>query len=1198
MANKRNGQTRNKPRSKPRQPDNAPEHAKRPLIVGIGASAGGLEAFKTFFDHMPADTGMAFVLVQHLDPDHHSLLAELLGAHTDMPVAEAEDGIEAAPDHVFIIPPDATLSIEHGCLQVEKPAPARANRHPIDAFFTSLAADQGENAVCIVLSGAGSDGTLGLKTVKEHGGFALAQEGDDHTAASGMPRSASATGLVDYTVAVADMPDRLIDYQRHMHSVEARKDAQGNRSDAADYLDTITDLVRGEVGHDFSQYKQNTLVRRVQRRMQVLQIGAVPDYIQRLRDEPGEIESLFDDFLIGVTQFFRDPEAWETLEKTVIPGLVEGKKRDDQIRVWVPACGTGEEAYSLAILLAEAMERAKSHPTVHIFGTDIDERAVEIARAGTYRKALSGLSPERRERWFIPDEDDCYRPNKTIRPLCVFAAHNVARDPPFSKLDLISCRNLLIYMNNELQDQVVRKFHYALKPAGWLFLGASEGVSRSGKLFETVDKKHRLFKSKETTRPELPEVTPSAASSARKTREPTPTPAAGSGGDALERRARHVMEKHETPYVVIDARREIVRFSGGLIGRYLEPSPGAASFGILGLLKKALRSAARDAMQHVFETGEPALRPNLPLRIDAEARAVTLIIEPLDSARTEGVKHCVVAFQDAGPAGRADNGEGGDENGDLSALEHELRVTRAQLNSTISDLETANEELRSANEEYQSVNEELQSSNEELETSKEEMQSVNEELQTVNAELNHKNDALTEANSDLRNLLESTQIATLFLNDELCIKSYTPGMRDLFHLREADRGRPITDIVTRLDYRSLKRDSEKVLRDLNLIEREVEMPGEEPHTYIMRIRPYRTVDNVIDGVVITFTDITERKRAEAERAKLAMLVDSSLDAIIGHTLDGYVESWNPAAERIFGYSAEQVVGQPMTMLIPEDRADEVPELLDRLRRGEAVDKYDVVRETRDGRRIDVELTVSPVEGAGGEIVAASTTARDITARVEHEQHRELLMHELSHRVKNTLATVQSMMKQTRRSANNAEEFDSAFAARLQALSDTHNLLTQGDWRGADLRALAFTELTPYDSAEDPRWKINGESVQVAPHEAIALGMAFHELATNAAKHGGLSVEDGQVEVNWTVEESEAGRLLHIHWTERGGPAPEKPEHFGFGWRLLNEGLSYELDADVNLDFAAEGFRCSIDVPIEITPKRAGDNGQSPRMNME
>lgn len=1193
----RNGKSRKRSSPKSRQAAEAPENDKRPLIVGIGASAGGLEAFKTFFDHMPADSGMAFVLVQHLDPSHHSMLAELLGTHTRMPVAEAEEGVEVAADHVFIIPPDTTLTIEHGLLQVETPAPARAMRHPIDTFFSSLAADQGENAVCVVLSGAGSDGTLGLKKIKEHGGFALAQEGLDNSAASGMPASASATGLVDYSVRVEKMPGKLIDYQRHLHDVEKRKNAQGARSDAADYLDTITELVHNEVGHDFSQYKQNTLVRRVQRRMQVLQIGAVPDYIERLRAEPREIELLFDDLLIGVTQFFRDPEAWEALECDVIPKLFEGKAAADQIRIWVPACGTGEEAYSIAILLAEAMGRSRAAPTVQIFGTDIDESAIEIARAGAYRKALPGLSQERRDRFFVEDEDGCYRPIKPIRAMCVFAAHSVVKDPPFSKLDLVSCRNLLIYMKNELQDKVVRKFHYALKPGGWLFLGASEGVSRSTNLFGTVDKKHRLYQCKEVEQFALPDIAPTLPARPRSPRDAEPTPEhARQRGDTIDRRARRAMEKYAIPYVVIDARREILRFSGGAIGHYLEPSPGAASFELLGMVKKALRPAVRGAVRQVFDRDEPVVQQNLPLRIDGDARAVTVIVEPLESGR-EGVKQCVVAFQDAGPAGgeaAAPAQTGGRETGDVAALEHELRVTRAQLNSTISDLETANEEMRSSNEEYQSVNEELQSSNEELETSKEEMQSVNEELQTVNTELAHKNDELNQANGDLRNLLESTQIATIFLSRDLRISNFTQGVRDVFQLRESDRGRPITEIAARLDYGDLKRDVEQVLRTLKVVERDVALQDGSA-TFFMRVLPYRSVKDVIEGVVITFVDITERKRHEAERGRLAAIVESSQDAIILHSLDGKIQAWNHAAEDIFGYSEAEAIGKPMSMLLPPDQRDHVPELLEALGRHEpGPPRARVIRVDSGGNEIALSLLVSPVFGAEGEVIAGSTVARDVSDLHEKEKHQELLMHELSHRVKNSLATVQSLMRQTRRNTTSAEAFTKSLSARLDALAEAHNLLTRGDWRGADLRQLLLAELTPYGSQDHPQWQVEGEPLWVAPNEAIALGMAFHELATNAAKYGALSTPPGRVEVNWTVEDTGDGSLLHFNWAERGGPKPGKPRKPGFGSRLIKEGLSYELGADVKMDFAADGLRCAIDMPIDPVDKKTERRGRDTR----
>ncbi len=738
-----------------------------PLVVGIGASAGGLQAFKAFFGHMPADSGMAFVLIQHLDPDHQSMLAELIGSHTDMTVKEAADGERAEANQVAIISPDATMTINRGRLHIKKPAPQRLHRRPIDTFFESLAADQGENAVCIILSGAGSDGTLGLRKIKEYGGFAMAQEGLDSQAVGGMPASAAATGLVDYTVPVEAMPDKLVAYRSHMRQVVTHKDADGNRRDAGEYLPPIVKLLHDRVGHDFSGYKEKTLIRRIQRRMQVLQIDAMPDYMERLRRDSGEVYLLFNDMLIGVTQFFRDPKAWERLEEKIIPKLFEQKSAASELRVWVAGCGTGEEVYSIAILLQEAMARFDVNPTVQVFGTDLDAHAIEVARVGYYPKALPGLTPERRKRYFTEDgESGDYRPNNATRQMCVFAVHSVIKDPPFSRLDLVSCRNLLIYLDNDLQDRVARKFHYALKPGGYLFLGASEGLSRNAALFETVDKKHRLFQRLESAYTVLPDVGEPEYMDASAKPAPTGPGAAPAGGDRIDRSVHRALARHAVPYVVVDARRNIVRFSGGAVGRYLEPSAGAASFELFGMLKKTLRPAVRAAVKNVAATGKASVQENLPVRLAGEARSLTLIVEPLEDT---GNAPMLVAFQDTGAAPPA---QARDEGGDtVTALEHELRVTKAQLNSAISELETANEEMRSANEEYQSVNEELQSSNEELETSKEEMQSVNEELQTVNTELTNKNEQLSKASSDWRNLLEATQIATLFLDSDLAIKS-------------------------------------------------------------------------------------------------------------------------------------------------------------------------------------------------------------------------------------------------------------------------------------------------------------------------------------------------------------------------------------------------------------------------------------------
>ncbi|UVK42002.1 PAS domain-containing protein [Mesorhizobium sp. AR07] len=839
------------------------------LIVGIGASAGGLSAFTSFFANMPTDGGMAFVLVQHLAPDHRSMLADILGKVTAMKVVEAEDGMPVAANAVYVIPPNATLTFKAGRLRVSRPAPPREHRRPIDTFFFSLAQDQGENAVCIILAGTGSDGTLGLKAIKENGGLTLAQAEYDHMAMSGMPHSAAATGLVDAVMAVEDMPAKLLSYKGHLLVVAPVKGEDGTRQDMAAHLKTISKLLHTRIGHDFSMYKENTLIRRIQRRMQVLQIDKVPAYITLLKKEPDQLELLFREFLIGVTHFFRDPQAFEALERIAIPKLLEDKGASDAIRIWVPGCSTGEEVYSIAILAKEEAERRGIASRIQIFATDIDDRAVAIARAGRYQK-VSGVSEERLNRWFTKDGDE-HCPLKEIRELCVFSPHSVVKDPPFSKLDLISCRNMLIYMNADLQDRVLRSFHYALKPNGILFLGPSEGATRLNSAFKTLDKKHRVFE-RVDAKVILPELSISAD---RPPRHPSTAAGFSPGEDRIERNARRALEQYSPVYVVVDEQHDIVRFSGGEVGHYLEPSSGTASLNLFGLLRKALRPSVRAAIQTMLTTKRAVVNENVALRIDGKSRAVTVIVTPIAGG------FCVVAFQGSRVAsmGNAAVTPGVHPNAGTEALEHELRTTKTQLQSTIDELETTAEEMKSAAEEYQSVNEELQSSNEELETAKEEMQSVNEELHTVNAEMTAKNETMTLLNSDLKNLLDSTDIATIFLHNDLRIKSFTSGMTDIFHLRDADRGRPVTEIVTLLNYSELQDDVRKVLRDLAVLEKEVRV-GEEGMTFIMRIHPYRTVDNVIDGVVITFVDISERKKAEEHTALLMGELDHRVKNIL------------------------------------------------------------------------------------------------------------------------------------------------------------------------------------------------------------------------------------------------------------------------------------------------------------------------------
>ena len=1278
------------------------------LIVAIGASAGGLEAYRSFFAHMPADSGMAFVLVQHLAPESHSMLAELVGRATEMEVVQAADGDEVVADHVYVIPPDATLTISDGALQVHTPAPPRQHRWPIDTFFGSLAEDHGDCAVAVVLSGSGSDGARGLRLVKEHGGLAIAQAGFDHHAMTGMPASAAATGLVDHVLPVEQIPALLQAHLAHLRATQDRKSPDGTREDLASHLQAIAALLRAEVGHDFSDYKQKTLVRRIQRRMQVLQLDTVPDYIARLREQPAEAEALFRELLIGVTEFFRDPPAFTALATEALPALLAGKTASDTVRVWIPGCSTGEEAYSVAIAICEALEGRRNPPKVQLFATDIDDRAIAFARLGRYRGPLPGLSPERQARWFTEDGDDlCI--SKRIREMCVFSVHSAIKDPPFSQLDLVSCRNLLIYMNPELQQRLLRVFHYALRPGGFLVLGPSESLGRSATLFEVVDKKHRIYLRRD-------DAVAIAMPVLRPLRDPIAAlPRSQSGrvrasllaSDALDRGVRRALEKYTPAHVVIDDNYDIVRF-GGDTGRYLGPSTGAASLNLFSLLHKGLRGAARSAVQQALSTQRTVVQDGLGVVLGSDKLPLRLVATPLTEA-DGGKDLCVLAFQELerAPLDPATPGEAS-ESARVAALEHELEHTRQQLQAAIDQQETANEELMSANEEYQSVNEELQSSNEELETSKEEMQSINEELQTINAEIQNKNEQLGRANSDLQNLMESTQIAILFLDPGLRVTGFTSGIRELFHLRDADRGRPITEIATRITYGELAEDVRQVLRTLSPVER-VLKGGNGVPTYLLRVRPYRTVENLIEGAVLTFVDITEREQHEAERARLASMVEWAQDAIIGYTPAGIITNWNDGAERVLGYSAGEMRGKSLATLLPIGAEDAWPALLAACTSVDGVPRFETTWQRKDGRAIAIDLSCSTVNDADGTVAHGSAIARDVSDRrsveralrqselrltaileqtsmglaqtdfegrfelvnprfceivgrtarelyrmrvqdiihpddVEHvlhvvrrllvdhshfqidvrflrpdggvvwtshsvtalldpdrrpqhmisavlditeqklaSQHVELMLDELNHRVKNTLATVQSIALQTLAKAPDLEAFRVAFSARLLALSKTHNLLAADAWTGARLRDIVVGELEPYRREAgvgiSDRVHVVGEEVRLSPKHALALSMAVHELATNAGKYGALSEPAGNISVEWRLRREEGVERLHLEWVESGGPPVREPDRRGFGTRLITEGLAFELNGQAVLTYDATGVKCVIDVPL-------------------
>ena len=798
---------------------------------------------------------------------------------------------------------------------------------------------------------------------------------------------------------------------------------------------------------------------------------------------------------------------------------------------------------------------------VQIFATDLDDHAILTARQGRYPRSIAAhMSAQRFERWFVEEAGD-YCPHKAIREMCIFSKHDITKDPSFSRLDLISCRNLFIYLNTEAQKRLLQVFHYSLREGGFLFLGSAEGVMREMKLFETVDKKHRIFQrsSGSSALPTAP------ASSGRGVHAPAPAPPSPSLPVAFDRLERNVLLQIAPPAVLIDGQDEILRYFG-LTGRYLGPSPGAPNLNLYHVLRPELRPAARALIEKARSENVQSTQRHLTFDDNGVAQMVTLVAAPLSRTPAASAGSIVLIMRDERQASQ----EAGADQGDAARttqMEEELRGLRLQLNSAISELEVANEELKSSNEEYQSVNEELQSTNEELETAKEELQSTNEELQTINVELAGKNEELTRSNSDLRNFLDSTDIGTLFLDNQLRIKTFTPAMTDLLHLRDGDRGRPVTDLVTTLAYDDLEADVRKVMRTLSSIEREVQFRGGRAGSFILRIRPYRTIENVIDGVVLTFVDVTARKRAEAASAQLGRIVEESRHEIYVCDHDSLKFSYaNRGARDNLGYSMEELKAFTPADIKPEFSLAAYRELVAPLVSGQRhVITFETYHRRKDGSRYPVEVRLSHV---------ADPPA--LVANVIDVSERRLLARELAHRSKNMLSIIQAMARQTAREGIGAQEFERAFSLRLAALSASQDVLMRGDWRGADLADVVRAQLGPYEG----RFEAGGPSLHLKPDAAHYVGMALHELATNAAKYGALSNHKGKVSIAWQcLRPTDGGEpRVRLSWAETDGPPVQPATRRGFGQMLVKKLAASALDGTAKLDLAPTGVRWSLEFP--------------------
>ncbi len=950
------------------------------LIVGIGASAGGLAAFQSFFSEMPADSGMAFVLVQHLNPDHGSALAEILGRFTAMPVIRAVDGTVPVPNTVTVMPENSILSIEGGVLHLMLPETSADRYSAIDHFLVSLANDQAENAVGVILSGFGSDGSIGIKAIKEAGGLTLSEADFDHRAKLGMPESATITGFVDHVLQAEEMPKRLLEY-RNFRAEAGAKDLSGRSGTGqAKHLMTICSLLKSRTGRDFSEYKPNSLSRRIHRRMEVLRASNLQLYIDMLRTIPGEPERLVQEILVGVTRFFRDTDPFEDLAKTALARLIARGDPESPLRIWVAGCATGEEAYSLAILFKEALAKAKSPRKVTIFATDIDDRAITFARAGVYGTPIEADITAARLAKHFSKEGQRYRVEKPIRDMCVFATHDLANDPPFSRLDMVSCRNLLIYFKPTLQQRVIATFHYALAPDGLLWLGPSETLGTQTRLFRTLEKRSRVF-----WRQNDVAATPRAPSSFPMTKARSTTADPGASAADIDAQATRMVLQYEPSYIVLDSQHEILRFSGP-IAKFMEPVSGDASLNIFRMLHTQLRGPIRALVRQAFEF-QRSFQDHVAFQASGQVHAVNLIVQPM-AEQVGGERLLLVIFQELASRVSTDHSppEPLKGSGDADTDRGELISARTTLQRVTRELETAREESQSTVEEFQSITEELHSTVEELETSKEELQSVNEELQTVNAELNDRAGMLARSNSDLANLFDSTSVATLFLDNQLRIRRFTPAITKIFNVRLGDEGRPISDFTCRVRNTFMVDDFNLAQHDLSTSEREVEAEDSSA-TYLQSVKPYRDLKNVIDGVVVTFVDITERKQLERDRAHLAAIVSSSQEAIISHDLDGKVTSWNAGAETIYGYTAQEAIGLSIAKLLQEGQINKWPSNLRRLQSGEQIEDIVASRVTKDGRVINVSLTISAMRDISGEIIGASAIARDVSQRVASDLAR-------------------------------------------------------------------------------------------------------------------------------------------------------------------------------------------------------------------
>ena len=1187
-------------------------------IVGVGASAGGLEAVKKLLLALPADTGASFVIIQHLAPDHASNLAEILSRSTPMSVCEVRDEPEVQPDHVYVIPPGRDMIIASGKLRL-LPQDRYARRRGIDHFFSSLAEDCGHKAIGVVLSGAMSDGTLGLEAIKAAGGITFAQ--NDSAQHDSMPRSAVASGCVDFVLPPDKIAVEIARIARHSYvAPEVKPEILGVEPSSHAH---IAEIVHRALGVDFSHYKKNTLLRRITRRMVLHKITTMKDYEDYLQRESAEVEALFQDILISVTTFFRDPESFVALAATVFPKLLAGRTGQEPVRIWTLGCSTGEEAYSLAMVFAECAEAAGSDVRMQLFATDLNSICVGKARMGVYPASIEEhVSPARLQRFFIKEEGG-YRISKDIRECCIFSRHNVLGDPPFSRVDLISCRNLLIYMEPVLQQQIMALLHYALKPGGHLWLGKSETAGASRALFDVEDKRHKIFVRRPgASAPGLPFRPALSAGRADPFLRAAPAVKAVPRADLHKEAERILLAKYVPPGVVISAAMEIVQFRGDT-GAYLAPAAGAPSLHLLKMLREGLLVGVRAAILRAGAENRPVREGRLRVKSHNGFRELAVEVIPI-KAGDDKQNGFLVLFDEHG---KPDSGSlrmledttaattpadhiAAITNGELVRLTHELAATREYLQVVIEQQEAANEELQSANEEAQSANEEMQSVNEELETSKEEIQSSNEELATVNDELNSRNLELSRLNASLQlardyaeSIVASMRSPLVVLDAALRVKTASAAFYATFLVDpKATEGRLIYDLGNgQWNIAALRTLLEELLpRDRQINDYEVRHTFEKIGARIMILNAQRLAPAAEHEplIVLAIEDITERARADEKLRESQARLRHAADAA-GLT---YVEI-DFARRRI--RTAENFATVMGYASPPDEAADTARGTrllldhvvaLDRPRVEAALQEFlngvwfgKIAYRVRGDDQIErfIESMWSTERGSDGKPLRAFATNLDITEMKRAEEHSKLLMAEVNHRAKNLLAVVQAIAQQTAKHSDPAT-FVARLADRIDGLTTSQDLLVSNNWQGVEVSYLVEGQLAHFKDLIGQRIFLMGPPTRLTPAAAQGIGMALHELATNASKYGALSNKVGRVHITWQVAEVPAPTFT-MRWLEVGGPKVAPPTRRGFGQLVIGRMAESAVDGTVEVEYSESGLSWKLSAPIACTMERGRDN---------